>query len=134
MPRPFKCRFVEGLPPSDYFKPRGIPLSDLEVVNLTVDEFEAVRLADYEGLYQEKAAEKMGISRPTFGNIVESARKKIADALVNSRAIRIEGGVYRTPDGAGRPARGRGNGGGRCRWGRRAPIKPASSSEEEGRE
>ena len=96
MPRPLKYRFVEGHPPSDYFKPRGVPLASLEVSVLTLDEFEAVRLADYEGLYQEQAAEKMGISRQTFGKIVESARKKIADALVNSKAIRIEGGVYRT--------------------------------------
>ena len=98
MPRPFKCRLVESLPPADYFKPRGVPLGSLEVVNLTLDEFEAVRLADYEGMYQEKAAERMGVSRQTFGNIVEAARKKIADALVNSKAIRIEGGVYRTAE------------------------------------
>ncbi len=96
MPRPLKYRFVEGHPPSDYFKPRGVPLASLEVSVLTLDEFEAIRLADHEGLYQEPAAEKMGVSRQTFGKIVESARKKIADALVNSKAIRIEGGVYRT--------------------------------------
>ncbi len=96
MPRPLKYRFVEGHPPSDYFKPRGVPLASLEVSVLTLDEFEAVRLADHEGLYQEQAAERMGVSRQTFGKIVESARKKIADALVNSKAIRIEGGVYRT--------------------------------------
>ncbi|MDP8236886.1 MAG: DUF134 domain-containing protein, partial [Candidatus Erginobacter occultus] len=96
MPRPLKYRFVEGHPPSDYFKPRGVPLASLEVAVLTLDEFEALRLADYEGLYQEPAAEKMGVSRQTFGKIVESARKKVADALVNSKAIRIEGGVYRT--------------------------------------
>lgn len=134
MARPFKCRFVENLPPADYFKPRGIPLSELEVVNLTVDEFEAARLADYEGLYQEKAAEKMCVSRQTFGNIVEAARKKIADALVNSKAIRIEGGVYRTPDGTGRPPPGGGRGGGRCRWGRSSPAKPKSSDGKERRE
>jgi len=96
MPRPLKYRFVEGHPPSDYFKPRGVPLASLEVAVLTLDEFEALRLADYEGLYQEPAAEKMKVSRQTFGKIVESARKKVADALVNSKAIRIEGGVYRT--------------------------------------
>ncbi len=97
MPRPVKHRFVEGPPPSDYFKPRGVPLAGLEVAVLTMDEFEALRLADHEGLYQEEAAQRMGISRQTFGKIVESGRKKIAGALVNSRAIRIEGGVYRTP-------------------------------------
>ncbi len=126
MPRPFKCRFVEKLPPADYFKPRGIPLSELELVNLTVDEFEAVRLADYEGLYQEQAAERMGVSRPTFGNILAAARKKIADALVNSRAIRIEGGVYRTGDAFGKNARGRGRGGGGRRWKPGPPTGPGA--------
>ena len=97
MPRPMKRRFVEGPPPSDYFKPRGVPLAELEVAVLTVDEFEALRLADHEGLYQEDAARRMGVSRQTFGKIVEAGRRKIAGALVKSRAIRIEGGVYRTP-------------------------------------
>lgn len=126
MPRPFKCRFVENLPPADYFKPRGIPLSELELVNLTVDEFEAVRLADYEGLYQEQAAKRMGVSRPTFGNILAAARKKIADALVNSRAIRIEGGVYRTGDASGKNARGSGRGGGGWRRGPGPPAGPGA--------
>ena len=126
MPRPFKCRFVESLPPADYFKPRGIPLSELELVNLTVDEFEAVRLADYEGLYQEEAAKRMGVSRPTFGNILAAARKKIADALVNSRAIRIEGGVYRTADAAGKNARGSGRRGGGWRRGPGPPAGPGA--------
>jgi predicted DNA-binding protein (UPF0251 family) len=59
---------------------------------MTLDEFEALRLADLEGRYQEAAAAEMHISRPTFSRIIESARKKLADALVNGRAIRIEGG------------------------------------------
>ncbi len=67
-------------------------MSALEKVNLGLDELEAVRMADLEGLYHEEAAVKMGISRQTFGNIIESARKKIADALVNSKAIVMEGG------------------------------------------
>ena len=67
----------------------------LEAVNLTVDELEAVRLADLEGLYQEAAAEKMRISRQTFGRILESAHKKIADALVNGKALSIQGGEFR---------------------------------------
>lgn len=67
-------------------------MSALEKVQLSLDELEAVRMADLEGLYHEEAAEKMGISRQTFGNIVESARKKIADALVNSKALVMEGG------------------------------------------
>jgi predicted DNA-binding protein (UPF0251 family) len=65
----------------------------LEEINLTLDELESVRLADLEGLYQEDAAKKMNISRQTFGNIVDSAHKKIADALLNGKALKIEGGV-----------------------------------------
>lgn len=95
MPRPFKCRRIECRPGTNYFKPRGIPLINLEEVNLTMDEFEAIRLADLEGLYQEEAAEKMKISRQTFGNIINSAHKKIADSIVNAKALKIEGGVYK---------------------------------------
>ncbi len=92
MTRPCKFRTIHELPPMSVFKPRGIPMSELEEVRLGLDEFEAVRLADFEGLYQEAAAEKMGVSRQTFGNIIGSARHKIADAIVNSRALVIEGG------------------------------------------
>ncbi len=92
MPRPFKCRRVCGTPGADYFKPRGIPLSALQEIGLTIDEFEAIRLADLEELYQEDAAKKMAISRQTFGNIVAAAHKKIADAIVNGKALKIEGG------------------------------------------
>jgi len=60
-----------------------------------MDELEAVRLADLEGNYQEDAAKKMNVSRQTFGNIIVSAHKKIADALVNSKALKIEGGVVK---------------------------------------
>ncbi len=81
------------MPQANYYKPRGIPLSALQHINLTYDELEAIRLADLEGLYQEKAAEKMNISRQTFGRIIESAHKKIADALVNGKALSIEGGT-----------------------------------------
>ena len=120
MPRPFKHRFVCCDPQADYFKPRGIPVDLLEQVNLTRDELEAIRLADLEGMYQEAAAYKMKISRQTFGNIIASARKKVADSLVNSKALKIEGGVVKMmercficyackhewslPYGTGRPA------------------------------
>lgn len=63
----------------------------LEAVQLAADELEAVRLADFEGLYQEQAAEQMGVSRQTFGLIVARARKKIAEALTHGKAICIEG-------------------------------------------
>lgn len=92
MPRPRHCRRVWQLPQANYYKPRGIPLSVLEEVTLTVDEFEAIRLTDLEGLYQADAAEKMNISRQTLGRILESAHKKIADALVNGKALLIRGG------------------------------------------
>ena len=93
MPRPRNCRRIGKKPASNYYKPRGIPLSVLELVNLTFDELEAVRLADLESLYQEQAAEKMNVSRQTFGRIIESAHRKIADALVNGKALSIEGGT-----------------------------------------
>jgi len=80
------------MPQANYYKPRGIPLSVLEEVTLTVDEFEAIRLTDLEGLYQADAAEKMNISRQTLGRILESAHKKIADALVHGKALLIKGG------------------------------------------
>jgi len=94
MARPINCRRVGFMPQSDYFKPRGMPSSMLEEVILTVDECEAIRLADLEGSYQEQAAEKMNVSRQTFGRIIESAHKKVADALVKGKALKIEGGEF----------------------------------------
>jgi predicted DNA-binding protein (UPF0251 family) len=93
MPRPFRFRKVRCRPASNYFKPRGIPVDALEEVNLTMDELEAIRLADLEGKYQEEAAKKMNISRQTFGNILNEAHSKIADSLLNGKAVRIKGGV-----------------------------------------
>lgn len=78
-----------------YFKPAGIRLNDLEESTLTVEEFEAVRLKDLMGLEQEKCAKNMGISQPTFHRLVLIARKKIADAIVNGKAIKIEGGNFK---------------------------------------
>ncbi len=92
MSRPRQCRRVAQLPRADYYKPRGVPLTRLQCVELTVDEVEAVRLADLEGLYQEAAAAKMNVSRQTFGRIVEAAHRKIADALVHGKALSIQGG------------------------------------------
>ncbi len=94
MARPRHCRRVGSMPETNYFKPRGIPLSLLEEVVLTVDEFEAIRLADLESFYQEQAAEKMNVSRQTFGRIIESAHKKVAEALVRGKALKIEGGEF----------------------------------------
>ena len=72
------------------FKPCGIRKIYLEKIELYEDEMEAIRLSDYEGLYQQECADKMGISRTTFARLIESARKKTADALLHSKALRIE--------------------------------------------
>ena len=96
MPRPPRRRRVEGKPIASVFRPAGIPVRDLTTVVLTLDEFEALRLADLEGLYQARAAERMGVSRPTFGRIVGSARRKVAQALVRGQALMIEGGPVTT--------------------------------------
>ena len=95
MPRPFKCRHIGCKPRVCYFKPRGIPLTALGEVVLTVDEFEAVRLADLEGMYQDDGAKKMKVSRQTFGNIVNAARNKIADALVHGKSLEMGGCLRR---------------------------------------
>jgi len=90
--RPKKTRWIKCVPGERCFKPLCKPLSKLETVFLTLDEFEAVRLACLEGLKQFDAAKKLKISRPTFSRILTSAQNKIADGLVNIKAIRIEGG------------------------------------------
>lgn len=95
MVRPRLCRRVRFQPNVTYFKPAGIRMVELEESVLTVDEFEAVRLKDLGGLDQEECAKKMNISQPTFHRLILSARKKIADAIVNGKAIKIEGGVYK---------------------------------------
>ena len=95
MARPIKDRIVLFNPEVSYFKPRGIPMFDLEEVLLTIDEREAIRLADLLGLSHEEAGYQMGVSRATFGRIVQKARKTIADAMINGKAINIEGGNFK---------------------------------------
>jgi uncharacterized protein len=80
------------------FKPFGIPMTDLEPVILLFEEYESIRLSDYEGLTQEQSAERMNVSRPTFTRIYEKARRSIAKAFVEGKAIFIEGGNYHTDD------------------------------------
>jgi len=87
-------RRVDNLPQVTYFKPAGVPLAHLQETRLSVEEAEAIRLKDIEGLAQDNCARKMSVSRPTFARILLSARQKIADALLNGKAIRIEGGNY----------------------------------------
>ena len=95
MPRPRIVRRVLFEPNINYFKPASVPLNALDEILITVDEFEAMRLKDYENMDQGKAASKMKISQPTFHRLILSARKKVADALVNGKAIRIGGGHYK---------------------------------------
>ena len=122
MSRPPKKRRVSSWPGAEFYKPRGVPLSVLEIIRLTVDEYEAMRLHDSEGLDHNQAAEKMKVSRVTFGRILNSAHKKIAEALTHGKAIQIEGGNYQLPPGwdPGRRCR---RGGGRWRGGRGGGIR-----------
>jgi len=87
-----RIRHVCCRPEGFLYKPAGIPMRQLDVEKLTLDEYEAIRLADYEGLYHEQAAQEMGVSRATFGRILEAGRKKLASALINKRAFVVEGG------------------------------------------
>lgn len=98
MARPKKHRTVAFNPDISYFKPRGIPMRDLSEVCLTVDELEAIRLADLVGMSHEEAGRQMNVSRATFGRIVQQARRVISDALVNGKAINVEGGNYKMAD------------------------------------
>ena len=86
-------------PAVSYFKPRGIPMFDLEEVALTIDEREAIRLADLLDLSHEEACRRMGVSRATFGRIIKKARKTIADAMINGKAINVECGNYKIVSG-----------------------------------
>jgi predicted DNA-binding protein (UPF0251 family) len=95
MGRPKKCRWVETEPGVTFFKPRGIPLRNLEQVVITVDELEAMRLADFQEMTQEEVAHKMQVSRPTVTRMLARAHRAVADALVHGKAICIEGGDYR---------------------------------------
>ena len=121
MPRPKCCRRIGEEPPCRIFKPAGIPRVALEEIILSMDEFEAIRLADLEGLYHEQAAARMNVSRQTFGRILEEARGKVARVLVEGLVLRIEGGAiemaekrtfgchqcqhkWSVPYGTGRPA------------------------------
>ncbi|MBB6631454.1 DUF134 domain-containing protein [Clostridium algidicarnis] len=96
MARPIKFRRVEFFPENTYFVPWGKPKCEIEEVVLKVEELEAMRLKDIEELNQEQCAERMQVSRQTFQNIIDSSRKKIAIALTEGKAIRINGGNYRT--------------------------------------
>ena len=94
MVRPIINRRVGFKPEVSYFKPRGIPMLDLTEVILTIDEREAIRLADFLGYAHEEGGKEMGVSRATFGRILKKARRIIADAMINGKAINVQGGNY----------------------------------------
>ena len=93
--RPKKTRWVKCLPGERCFSPKGKKPDTLEEIGVTIDEFEAIRLADLEELNHAQAAKLMKISRPTFTRILSLAHKKVADALVHIKSIKIEGGCCR---------------------------------------
>lgn len=97
MARPFKCRQIWSNPNFHYFKPRAVPLAILKEIILTVDEAETLRLKDLEKLDQIEAAEKMNIHQSTFQRTLTRAREKVSDAIINGKAIKIQGGNYKMP-------------------------------------
>jgi uncharacterized protein len=87
-------RRVSCFPKATYYKPKEIPLCCLEIANLSIEELEAIRLCDLLQMEQNEAADRMGVSRKTFWSDLQRARQKVADALVNGKAIEISGGEY----------------------------------------
>lgn len=108
MPRPKKLRLIQNQPEFTRFRPCGLRRRKLEIIELSIDEYEAIRLADLEGHDHSKAAEEMEISRPTFTRLLEKARNKFATFMVNGYELRIEGGEVKFKGrhqcrGCGRP-------------------------------
>lgn len=92
--RPKVKKIVSTIPIYAYFKPQGIPMTKLEVINLEVEEMEALKLKDMENLDQKSAAQRMGISRSTFQRLLSAARKKMVSSIIEGKALRVEGGNY----------------------------------------
>lgn len=90
MPRPCKQRRIGSRPNSLYFKPAGVRMNELMEVDLSLPEFESIKLIDFDGISQAEAGNKMEVSQSTLSRILSSGRKKIADAIINGKAIRIE--------------------------------------------
>jgi predicted DNA-binding protein (UPF0251 family) len=109
-----KCRKVHAKPSCSCFGPSGKASRSNGEIRLQLDEFEALRLADSQGMYQEAAAKKMGVSRQTFGNIINSARQKIADALVSGKSLQITGGTVKLHSGGCGCGKHAGQNGRRC--------------------
>lgn len=106
--RPKQKRLIKFFPEITYFKPAGVPVRELNIETLSLDEVEAIRLADLEGLTQEQGAAKMKINRITFLRIIDSARNKIAKALIYGKAIKLKGGEIIMPNLDGTGPRGQG--------------------------
>ena len=117
MPRPRIRRRIFFQPTATYFKPSGISLRSLDETILSLTELEAIRLIDLEEMSQSKAAKQMKISQPTLSRLLTSARKKLANAVVNSQAIKIQGGVFQMAQPRGRGLRRGIGAGGRVRMG-----------------
>ncbi len=117
MPRPRICRRIFFDPRITYFKPVGVVLRNLQDSILTKDELEVIRLIDLENVEQSKAGKKMKISQPTLSRLLKSARKKIADALINAKAIKIQGGNFEMVQQRGMGMRRMAGAGGRGRMG-----------------
>jgi len=118
MPRPRRFRFIRFRPHATHFKPVGIPFRHLEQKELTFTEAEAIRLIDLEEMPQNKAAKKMKISQPTLSRLLTSARKKLADSIINSKSIKIQGGNFKMAQQGRGQGFGRGRGAGRQGRGR----------------
>lgn len=95
MPRPRKCKKVCSLPENNMFGPLNSNSEQKEIITMTVDEYETIRLIDLEGLNQEECSERMNAARTTIQRIYYDARKKLAEALVYGNRIQIEGGDYK---------------------------------------
>jgi predicted DNA-binding protein (UPF0251 family) len=98
MPNRRRFRRINGPPMMEGYKPFGVPMRELESVVMSLEEYESLRLADYENLTQEEAARKMNISRPTFTRLYDKARKNVAKAFVEGKAILIRGGTFISGD------------------------------------
>ena len=98
MSRPSKCKKVCCLPISNLFGPLNAPNLNGEIITMSVEEYETIRLIDLDGMLQEECAESMNVARTTVQRIYNDARKKLADALVNGSLLKIEGGNYKLCD------------------------------------
>jgi predicted DNA-binding protein (UPF0251 family) len=101
MPRPQRCRHVCALPQSDKFGPEGVDRSNIDTIIMTIDEYEVIRLIDLVGLTQEQCAAQIHVARTTVTGIYETARRKLADALVHGKNLLIEGGHIKICEYAG---------------------------------